>query len=75
LIKLIVRSRKNSLFFKNQTGASVSDVITSILATCQENEVNAFDYLQSIQRNQLSVRASPEKMDAVELPAQQIKWR
>ncbi len=61
LIKLIVRGRKNSLFFKNQTGASVSDVITSILATCQENEVNAFDYLQSIQRNQLSVRASPEK--------------
>ncbi len=61
LIKLIVRGRKNSLFFKNQTGASVSDVITSILATCQENEVNAFDYLQSIQRNQLSVKASPEK--------------
>ncbi len=61
LIKLIVRGRRNSLFFKNQTGASVSDVITSILATCQENEVNAFDYLQSIQRNQLQVKASPEK--------------
>ncbi len=61
LIKLIVRGRRNSLFFKNQTGASVSDVITSILATCQENGVNAFDYLQSIQRNQLQVKAYPQK--------------
>lgn len=61
LIKLIVRGRKNSLFFKNQTGASVSDVITSLLATCQENGVNAFDYLQSIQRNQLQVKAFPQK--------------
>lgn len=61
LIKLIVRARKNSLFFKTQNGADVSDVITSILATCTECEANAFDYLQSLQRNQLAVRAMPEK--------------
>ncbi len=61
LIKLIVRARKNSLFFKTQNGADVSDVITSILATCTECEANAFDYLQCVQRNQLAVRAMPEK--------------
>lgn len=60
LIKLIVRARKNSLFFKTQNGADVSDVITSILATCTECEANAFDYLQCLQRNQLAVRAAPQ---------------
>jgi len=59
LIKLIVRSRKNSLFFKTQNGADVSDVLTSILATCHEAQVNAFDYPQSVQRNQLAVRTAP----------------
>jgi transposase len=61
LIKLIVRSRKNSLFFKTQNGADVSDVITSMLATSAECNANAFDYLQCLQRNQLAVRAAPEK--------------
>ena len=61
LIKMIVRVRKNSLFFKTQNGADVSDVITSVLATCTECDANAFDYLQCLQRNQLAVRAAPEK--------------
>jgi transposase len=61
LIKLIVRSRKNSLFFKTQNGADVSDVITSMLATSAECNANPFDYLQCLQRNQLAVRAAPEK--------------
>jgi len=53
-----VRARKNSLFFKTQNGADVSDVITSILATTTECDANAFDYLQCLQ---LAVRAAPEK--------------
>lgn len=61
LIKLIVRARKNSLFFKTAVGADISDVITSILAICNENEVNAFHYLNAVQRNQAAVKASPEK--------------
>ena len=61
LIKLIVRGRKNSLFFKTLVGADISDIITSILAICNENGINAFHYLTSVQRNQLSVKASPEK--------------
>ena len=61
LIKLIVRAGKNSLFLKTQNGADVSDIITSILAACTECDVNAFDYLQNLQRNQLAVRAVPEK--------------
>jgi len=58
---MIVRQRKNSLFFKTQNGADVSDVITSVLATCTECGANAFDYLQCLQRNQLAVKAAPDK--------------
>ncbi|MDC0435014.1 IS66 family transposase [bacterium] len=61
LIKVIVRNRKNSLFFKTSVGADISDVITSMLVMCHENDINAYYYLNSIQRNQLLVKASPEK--------------
>ena len=61
LIKVIVRHRKNSLFFKTSVGADISDVITSILVICHENDINAFHYLSSIQRNQLLVKATPEQ--------------
>ena len=61
LIKLIVRARKNSLFFKTAVGADISDIITSILAICNENDVNGFHYLNAIQGNQAAVKASPEK--------------
>lgn len=59
-IKLMVRGRKNSQFFKTEHGAEVSDKITSILATCMESDVNALDYLIAVQRNRLAVRAAPQ---------------
>lgn len=61
LIKLIVRNRKNSGFYKTQAGADVSDVITSVLATCHENQVNAFEYLVALQRHSALVRRQPER--------------
>jgi len=57
----VARHRRNSLFFKTSVGADISDVITSMLVTCYENDINAFDDLTSIQRNQLLVKAWPEK--------------
>lgn len=61
MIKLIVRARKNSLFHQTAVGAEISDVITSVLATCQENQINAFEYLNAVQRNQQAVRAAPHE--------------
>lgn len=60
LIKIVVRNRRNSLFFKTLAGAAISDVLTSVLVTCQENGVDAFRYLNAIQKNQLSLKAAPE---------------
>ena len=51
LTKVVVRSRKNSLFFKILVGAEISDVITSVLAACDEQNINAFEYLSTVQRS------------------------
>jgi len=61
LIKIIVRHRKSSLFYQTPAGAAIGDVITSILATCHENGVNAFEYLNAVQRNQEAVRRAPQE--------------
>jgi len=60
-LKIIVRGRKNASFYKTQHGANVSDVVTSVIATCINGGVNPLDYLVAIQRNQVNVNASPEK--------------
>ena len=60
-LKLVVRNRKNAGFFKSGTGAAVGDVITSLVATCAQNGLNPFDYLNRLQRNAEDVKAHPEK--------------
>ena len=52
--------RNNSLFFKTEHGANVSGLLMSILATCQANAVNAWEYLLSAYRNARAVREKPE---------------
>lgn len=60
-LKLIVRGRKNSGFYKTQAGADVSDVITSMIASAIRAGINAFNYFNEIQRRQADVKAHPEK--------------
>jgi len=60
-LKLIIRGRKNSLFFKTAAGAAIADVITSVIATAYQANVNAFDYLIELQRHQLQVRQQPQQ--------------
>ena len=59
MLKLIVRNRKNAMFYKTPTGAAISDVITSCIATTMRNDVNAFDYFNAIQRNKQLVKENP----------------
>lgn len=60
-LKLIIRGRKNSLFFKTQTGADIADVLTSLIATCQKQSINSFDYLTEIQKHYDKVRLNPHE--------------
>lgn len=59
-LKLIATSRKNSYFYKTLAGAKVGDGLTSLIATCELNGVNAFDYLVAIQRHHHEVSRNPE---------------
>ena len=61
LLKLVVRGRRNSGFYKTSIGAEVGDICSSVLAVCHENGVNAFDYLCAMQRHAARVRQEPER--------------
>lgn len=60
ILKLIIRGRKNSLFFKTPAGAAIADVITSVVATAHQAGVNVFDYLIVLQRHADAVKQQPE---------------
>jgi transposase len=59
VLKLVVLARKNSLFFKNEHGASIGDRLAGLVETCRLNGVAAFDYLLALVRNADAVRAAP----------------
>lgn len=61
VLKLIARGRKNALFYKTLAGAHVGDVITSIIASCELNGINCFEYLKALQENRRSMELAPEK--------------
>jgi transposase len=58
-IKLVVLHRKNALYYRNDTGAAVSDVISSIIQTCKLNNVSAYQYMVTIIENQSEARKKP----------------
>jgi len=59
VLKLAIRHRRNSLFFKTTGGAAVGDLFTSFIATCQLNRVNAFEYLTALLMNAGELAANP----------------
>jgi len=61
VIKLIVRGRKDTQFYKSLAGVHVGDVITSLIATCELNGVNCFDYMTALQQHRRRVEKRPEK--------------
>ncbi|MEA1052677.1 transposase [Lamprobacter modestohalophilus] len=59
VLKLSVRYRNNSLFYKTLHGAYVGDVIASLIETCRLNGVNPIDYLSALLHNRSAVFADP----------------
>ena len=59
-IKKVVLNRKNAYFYKTQAGASIGDVITSMLSICEHARVNAFDYFNHLQRNRGKIKENIE---------------
>jgi hypothetical protein len=58
-LKMTIRHRKNSLFYKTMRGAAVGDVYMSLIHTCYFSGANPLDYLTELQRNRERVQAAP----------------
>ena len=58
-LKLFIRQRKNSLFYKTEYSAYIASVLTSLIATCLQAGVNALDYLVALQEHRREVFADP----------------
>jgi transposase len=60
-LKALILQRKNSLFFASRDSAAVLSGMNGLIQTCALNDVNAFEYLNWIQRNAAELRGSPER--------------
>lgn len=59
VLKLAIRHRRNSLFYKTVRGAGVGDIYMSLIVTCYLAKVDPFDYLTELQRNAQQVKEDP----------------
>ena len=59
-LKIVIRGRKMSHFYKTPTGADVANVLISIIATADQAQENIFDYLQALQKNQKHLKTNPD---------------
>ena len=60
VLKRAILHRKNSLFFKTERGAFVSDLFMSLIHTCSLAKVNTFEYLTALQEHNGLVRKNPQ---------------
>ena len=58
---MIIRHRKNSLYYRTERGAWVGDLFMSFIHTCDLMEVNAFEYLTALLRNGAGLSADPSR--------------
>ena len=58
-LKMAIRHRRNSLFYKTMRGAEVGDLYMSLIHTCYFSGTDPIDYLTELQRNHERVQAAP----------------
>ena len=58
-IKIAIRHRRNSLFYKTCNGAKVGDCLMSLIYTANQNGINPYDYLNVLQLYGPQVKANP----------------
>jgi transposase len=62
VLKMAIRHRKNSLFYKTKNGARVGDIWMTVIHTAELSPgVNPFDYLTTLLKHPEQVRRSPHE--------------
>jgi transposase len=59
VLKLFIRQRHNSLFYKTEYSAYIASVLTSLIVTCIYAGINVLDYLVALQEHRAEVFADP----------------
>ena len=59
-LKRAVLLRKNALFYKNEHGAMVGEILLSLIETCRLNGVSAWKYLLGLMSERSAARANPD---------------
>lgn len=60
ILRYIILQRKNSLFFKTKDSAEVLSGLSSLVKTCEINQINAFGYLNWIQEHWKEIQKNPK---------------
>ena len=60
-IKVLIRYRNNSRFYKTLYGASIGDAMMSVLHTAVTADINPFDYLNTLQLYSDAVQVNPDQ--------------
>ena len=58
-LKLAIRHRRNSLFYRSERGAEIGDMFMSLIYTAQLRGENPFAYLTAVLRNEKAAAATP----------------
>jgi transposase len=58
-LKLMIRQRRNSLFYASTHSAYVASILTSVIATCTQAGINALAYLVALQEHRSEVFRNP----------------
>lgn len=60
-LKIAILNRKNAMFYRTCYSAQVGGMLTSIIYTCELNQVNAYDYLIGLQTHAAAVNHNPQQ--------------
>ena len=60
MLKAFIRQRKASLFFRNTLGATVADILSSLLITAHANGLNPVRYLEAMLLHPDLLRSDPD---------------
>ena len=59
-LKIVIRGRKTSHFYKTANGAGVANVLISLIATADQAGINAYNYLITLQKNRDAIKENPK---------------
>jgi transposase len=58
-LKMAIRHRRNSLFYRSERGAEIGDMLMSLIHTAQLRADNPFEYLTAVLQNEKAAAAHP----------------